>query len=200
MGNWVEADRLLQTALPIAVELGDKLTQSLVMGGIADIYIDRTEYQRAIQTLNQAIEILKESYDVRAELRLLQSLGNAYTASDDYPNALGTYSHLSALAESIGAKAVISATLANQTSIYQHSGNLELALETGEKGLHLAKEINSLSDEAFIHWQLGLVHEARGYKDNATIEMKMAIEIESKIDSLQLEKHREYFNKFILNQ
>jgi hypothetical protein len=57
--------------------------------------------------------------------------------------ALTTLSRVYALAESVGAKAAICDALADRTSVYRHAGNLDLALETGQKGLELAKEINS---------------------------------------------------------
>jgi tetratricopeptide (TPR) repeat protein len=200
MGKLEESDRSLQNALAITVELGDKLTESLVMGGIADLHIDRENYQVAIDILKQAMESLQAAYDVGAELRLLQSLGNAYTACDNYKEALETYSRLYNLAKSIGAKAAMCSALANRMSILRHIGDFEGASEIGEKGLSLAREINSLSDEAFIRWQIGLIYEAHNQKEKAIAEMETTIEIELKIDSLQLEKHQEYLRKLIIKK
>lgn len=198
MGDLDEADRSLKSALSIAINLGDKLTQSLVMGGLADLDIECKEYPIAIQNLNQAIGILKEAYDVETELRLLQSLGNAYSASDDYDRATAIYSRLYTLAESTGAKAAICTALANQASIYRHIGSLDHALETAEKGLDLANEIHSLSDDAFLRWQIGLIYEAYDEKDKAIGEMEIANEIEAQIRSFEFEQHRGYIRNFIL--
>jgi tetratricopeptide (TPR) repeat protein len=200
VGDLESASNSFQSAWTITIELGDKLTQVLVMDGLADVQIDRGEYQAAIQTLQEAFNVLKETRDVGAELRLLQSLGNAYSASDDYQNALDVYSRQFALAESVGAKAGMCSALANQTSIYRHIGNLDYALEMGKKGLELAKIIKSLTDEAIIHWQFGLIYEERLEKKKAIVEMNKAIEFENKIASLEIEKHRKHLQNMILHQ
>jgi hypothetical protein len=75
-------------------------------------------------------------------------------------------------------------------------GNLDKVFELGEAGLDLAKEIQSLPEEAFIRWQIGMGYEACGETEKAKDEMKQAIDIEAQINSLQLEKHQEYFQKF----
>jgi len=197
IGNLEAANQSLQTALPITVEMKDKRTQGLVMGGIADICIDRREFQKAIQILDEALELFKDAIDVGAELRLLHSLGNVYNASDDYQSALMTYSHLYSTAEAVGARSFMCSALVNQTSVYRHLGSLETALEIGEKGLGVATEIGSLSDEAFARWQIGLIHEARDDMGRAIAEMERAIQIEIQIDSLQLERHQKYFEELI---
>jgi tetratricopeptide (TPR) repeat protein len=192
MGDLDAAERSLKAALSISGELGDQSTQSFVMGGLADIQIERGEYPLAIRALQQAIGILQNTYNINVELHLLHSLGNAYSASEDYDHALETYSRLYTLAESVGARAAMCSALTNQISVYRRMGNLARALKIGKKGLALAKEVNSLSDEAFIRWQTGLIYEARAKKDKARVEMELAIEIESKIGSLEIEQHRNH--------
>ena len=156
MGNLEAATDVLRSAQIICHDLNDPLTQALVMGSLADIDIERKDYQTAIQILVQALEMLnKDHHDVQAELRLLHSLGNAYNASEDYQRALEIYSQQYTLAESIGAKVAVCNVLSNQTSIHRTLGNIELALQLGQKGLILSQTIGSLSNEAFIRWQLG---------------------------------------------
>lgn len=198
LGNFEEADRSLHAALQIAIELGDKLTQCLVMGGMADINIDCKEYQIAIRTLQRAFELLKETPDIRAELRLLQSLGNAHTGSDDYQRALETYTRLYVLAESVGSKAGMCSALANQISIHRFLGNFSLALKLAEDGVKISEEINSLSDKAFILWQMGLIYEAQGAKEKALNEFESAIRIEAQISMHDLASHRQYLEQLKL--
>lgn len=193
MGQLDAATDALHTARVICTELNDSLTQALVMGSLSDIDIERKDYQGAIRNLYQALKMLdKVHHDVRAELRLLHSLGNAYNASADYPRALEVYSQQYTLAESIGAKASMCNVLANQTSIHRAVGNLEQALKLGKRGLQLSQTIGSLSNEVFIRWQLGLIYEAQGVKEKALNELETAIQLESQIGGYDLEAHRQY--------
>lgn len=196
LGELDQANTCLEAALLIANELGDPLTQALAMGGLADIDIDQKVFHAAIQTLQNALEILKNiHHDVGTELRLLQSLGNAYNACADYPKALDTYTYQQNLAEAVGAKASICSALANQASIHRQVGNLSLAFEFGEKGLALAEEINSISYEAFIRWQLGLIYELQDEKQKAIGEMEIAIHIEEQIHAFDLANHCEHLKQ-----
>jgi len=199
VGDLDSASSSLKSALEITVELGDRSTQSLVMGGLADVAIDRKEYRNAIRTLNEAIDILQEAYDVESELRLIQSLGNAYSASEDYDNALKTFSRLYTLADATGAKAAMCSALVNQTSIYREKGDLARAMKIGEKGLDLAIEIHSLSNEAFVRWQVGLIYEASGELTKAIGEMETAVKIEARIESVEVEQHQIYFRNITQN-
>lgn len=193
MGRLDAATDALCTAEMICGELNDPLTQALVMGSLADINIERKDYQAAIQTLHQALELLsKTHHDIQAELRLLHSLGNAFNAGADYPKALEVYSRQYSLAESVGAKASMCNVLANQTSVHRALGDLDQALDIGQRGLQLAQAIGSLSNEAFIRWQVGLIYEVQGAKEKALHELKTAVQLESQIGGYELEDHRQY--------
>ncbi len=180
----------------ICSELNDPLTQALVMGSLADINIERKDYLAAIQTLHQALEILNNiHHDVQAELRLLHSLGNAYNASADYPRSLEVYSQQYTLAESVGAIASMCNVLANQTSVHRALGNLQQALELAQRGLQFSQAIGSLSNEAFIRWQLALIYEKCGDKEKAIGEMETAIQIEAQVGGVDLATHSRYLER-----
>lgn len=187
----------LNSAKWITTELGDMVTWSLVMGGLADIAIERNEYAAAIQLLQDALKVLRDIHGIEAELRLIQSLGNAYSASDDLEHAMQTYSQLYDLAQSVGAKAAMCSALANQTSLYRHMGDYPSAIKTGEQALSLARQIQSQSDEAFVRWQFALIDEAKGMFGNAKQEMEIVIEMEEQFGSLDLERHRERLSLLI---
>lgn len=196
-GNLDVASHSLNDALQIATDLGDTITQILVMGGLADIAIDRNEYVGAIQLLQDALSTLQNTHDVEAELRLIQSLGNAYSASDDFEQALQTYSWLYDLAHSIGAKAAMCSALANQTSLNRYMGDFAGAIRVGKQALELARQIQSLSDESFVRWQLALIDEANEEFEKAALEMNAVIEMEEHFGSLDVEKHREHLKNLI---
>lgn len=192
VGDLDEASHSLNSALQITNELKDPTTHSLVMGGLADIAIDRNEYSDAIQMLQEALEIMQDVHDIEAELRLTQSLGNAYFASDDFEHALEIYARLFNMAQSLGARAIMCGSLANQTSLYRHMGDFAGAIRIGTQGVELARQTQSKADEAFIGWQFALISEATGAIDKAESEMKAVIELEEAFGSLEVEKHREY--------
>jgi tetratricopeptide (TPR) repeat protein len=197
IGDFEASKNNLEAALEICIGLNDPLTQALVMGGLADIRIEQNAYDAAVETLKQALQILKSNHpDIGAELRLLQSLGNAYNANNDYPQALNIYSQLYKLAESIGAKASMCSALSNQTSIYRAMGNLDHALDLGVRCLQLSKEVKSMSSEAFIRWQLGLIYQTLGEKKKAIQEMEAAIQIETQISSIDLMTHKNYLEEY----
>jgi tetratricopeptide (TPR) repeat protein len=196
-GDFEASQNSLQAALEICIELNDPLTQALVKGSLADIRIEHKDYDTAVQTLKQALHILRSGHpDVAAELRLLQSLGNAYNAGGYYSDALGTYSQLLDLAESVGAKANMCSALSNQISIYRAIGNLDRALDLGIRCLRLSIDINSLSYEAFIRWQLGLIFKTLGKKKEAIQEMEAAIQIETQISLRDLMTHKNYLSQY----
>ena len=89
--------------------------------------------------------------------------------------------------------------LANQTSIYREKGDLARAKKIGEKGLDLAIEIHSLSNKAFIRWQVGLIYEASGELTKAIDEMEAAVKIEARIESVEVEQHQIYFRNITQN-
>jgi tetratricopeptide (TPR) repeat protein len=96
------------------------------------------------------------------------------------------------LAESVGAKASMCNVLANQTSVHRALGDLDQAVDFGQRGLQLAQAIGSLSNEAFIRWQVGLIYEAQGAKQKALHELETAVKLESQIGTYELAANRQY--------
>lgn len=65
--------------------------------------------------------------------------------------------------------------------------------------MDLAIEIHSLSNEAFIRWQVGLIYEASGELTKAIGEMEAAVKIEARIEFVEVEQHQIYFRNITQN-
>jgi tetratricopeptide (TPR) repeat protein len=73
--------------------------------------------------------------------------------------------------------------------VFRAQGNLEQARIFAGRGLRLAQEIQSQPDEAFLQWQMGLIHETMGEYKEAIELMEQAVLYYEKIHHPEYEKN-----------
>lgn len=190
LGDLALSRSALEQALSLSEALDDPALLALARGGLADVLIDEKDFEQARALLNKALEALQEFPDVHAEMRILGSLGNACLAADDFEAALEYYEQLSRTAAACGDLFHQSFAISNQVSVYRSQGNYEQACSLASEGLELAQKIQSRADEAFLQWQLGLIHEALGEYAEAIHLMEQAVWYDEEVEHPSLESHQ----------
>jgi CHAT domain-containing protein/Tfp pilus assembly protein PilF len=117
----------------------------------------------AAKTEEGARLLLEEKELATAELvRALITRGSRFFNQGNYPQALTLYRLAQSIAEQIGDKAGIAATLDNVGIVHQSQGNYAQALEFHQKSLKMEEELDNKAGIAATLINIGIVHESQG--------------------------------------
>ena len=191
-----EAYASFSEALKIAQKIHSEQLEALAMSGQADVLIERKKYKEAIKVLEKALFLVKSFNEIIVEMRLLESLGNAYSSLENYPKALALYQCEFLKAENSDNKSAMCNSLCNQIGVYRALGDISSALAKANMGLALAKKIEQKGSEAFIYWQLGLIEEIRENYQKAKQYMEKCIAYETKVSHPDSEEHQKYCDAY----
>ncbi len=90
MGRLALAQQVLAEALELATQVGDRYTESLILGGLADVQGDLGNYDEAIRMREDALEMVMSSVGSH-ESDMLNNLGDLYAAAGQPDQALDRY-------------------------------------------------------------------------------------------------------------
>jgi|GEM_PF-1715510 len=186
------AQTLFEEAGLIAKDLQDHVLSALAQNGLADIHIDRKNYQQAKELLRSALTSLEKHPDVHAQMRILVSLGNACMAEDSLEEAETYLDQLYETAKACGDLVNQAIVLGNKVSLYREQGEFSKALICAEQGLELAKSISLKSIEGFILWQVGKTYETQGDMVNAIEYLQNSVRLYGEIGHPESQRNFEY--------
>ncbi|MEH2051656.1 CHAT domain-containing protein [Nostoc sp.] len=109
--------------------------------------LDISEYQAAIQSLQQALTIYQELKDRNSEARTLGSLGNAYLSLGQYSNATKFFQQSLAIFQDFGDLNGEANSLINLGNTYYYLGQYPKAIEFFQQSLAIFRDIIGDSPE-----------------------------------------------------
>jgi tetratricopeptide (TPR) repeat protein len=184
----------LDEALLLSEEIQDHVLFALAQNGLADIYIDRKNFQQAKKLLRSALKSLEKHSDIHAQMRILASLGNACMAEGSLEEAETYLDQLYETSKDCGDLVNQAIVLGNKVSLYREQGKNEQAKECAESGLRLTRSISLKSTEGFILWQLGKLYEGQGEASKAFEYLQDSVNCYEKINHPDYEKNVEYLH------
>ncbi len=157
-GDSAEAGRLLQEALAVWRELGDKRNISLALNNLGTMAFKQGDLARAYEIYQEGLELKRSLGEPRGLAATLNNLGELLQAQGDFEQAQLYYEESLALLQTLGDTHNIAIAMLNLGKLLrqchqfeqatQYLGNsLKLLLEVGDK-FNLAENLESLAEMA----------------------------------------------------
>lgn len=99
LGDLSNASKYFQWALEINEELGDELSQSVVLISISNLHFDLFDYDHALEYAKRCLEIFKKYEDRPRLISVYHTLGNIYLKKEIYNLALINFKRSLVLSE-----------------------------------------------------------------------------------------------------
>jgi CHAT domain-containing protein/Tfp pilus assembly protein PilF/predicted negative regulator of RcsB-dependent stress response len=147
-------------------------------------YFNLGDYDKALDTLQQALSAAREIPDQNLEGIILNSLGGAYTNLARYDEALAQYQAAQGVFQAIGFPEGLEATHINIGELFRRTGRSQEALREYQAARALAAEIPDLEGEATILGNIGSVYVDLGQYEEAIRDSEATLEIWQRLGSL----------------
>ena len=157
----------LEEALKLYRQAGDNRGQALSLLGLAKIYSDLGEKQKALEYYSQSLPLFRAVGDRRGEAITLSSIGSVYSELGEKQKALEYLGQSLPLSRAVGDRTLEAITLNNIGAVYSHLGEKQKALEYYSQSLPLRRAIGDRGGEATALNNIGLVYSDLGEKQKA---------------------------------
>jgi len=162
MGEARPAIAILEEALLIAREIGDRRGEGNALGNLGNAYAALGDARKAIEYYEQYLAIAREIGDRRGEGNALGNLGSAHAALGDARKAIEYYEQQKAIVREIGDRQGECAALGNLGDEWRKLGETEKARDCVEQGLQLALLAGDPLRIVQVAWLLGWVYADTG--------------------------------------
>ena len=122
-------------------------TISNIYNELGEAYYSLGGYDKAINYLQQSLEISRELGDRHGEGKSLNSLGNAYHSLGEYQRAIDYYQQSLAISRELGDRNGEAKSLNNLGSAYRYLGEYQRAIEYYQQSLAISQEIGDRHGE-----------------------------------------------------
>jgi len=150
-----------EKALWVQKKIGDN-TSAITITNIGNIYLDRNEDDKALQSYKDAEKIFMEHENRRGLAELYNNFGNYYRKKNNYPEAESSYLKALAIFEETGEKYGASASLGFLGDIHALQGKNTTAIGYLTKSSALADEIGVLEQVKESEKSLSELYEKTG--------------------------------------
>ncbi|MEH2352734.1 tetratricopeptide repeat protein, partial [Nostoc sp.] len=117
------------------------------LNNLGNVYNYQGQYERAIEFLQQSLEIAKKIDDRNIESSSLMNLGIAYDSQGQYQRAIDFYQQSLEIAREIGDRNSEGKSLANLGNAYNSQGQYQQAIDFYQQSLEIAREIGDRNSE-----------------------------------------------------
>ena len=142
----------------LAKDLKKAPPDDAILGNLGLIYYYLREYDDAVITYEQALNMAREQRDKRAEYTILGNLGLAYRALGECEKAIVYYEQAVDIARSLKDRKSEGTNLGNLGLTFRDFGQMEKAEEMLEWALTIAREIGDISNESNWLGNLGNIY------------------------------------------
>ncbi|MBD1828440.1 CHAT domain-containing protein [Microcoleus sp. FACHB-61] len=157
----------LEEALKLYRQAGDNRGQALSLLGLAKIYSDLGEKQKALEYYSQSLPLFRAVGDRRGEAITLSSIGSVYSELGEKQKALEYLAQSLPLSRAVGDRTLEAITLNNIGLVYSQLGEKQKALEYLSQSLPLRRAVGDRGGEATALNNIGLVYSDLGEKQKA---------------------------------
>jgi CHAT domain-containing protein/uncharacterized protein HemY len=143
---------------------------------------NHSQYQEALQSWQQALDIYQEIGDPNGEATSLNNLGNAYSSLGQYLKAIEYYEQSLAIFQAIDNPKGKAYSLMGLGNAYNRLGQYPKAIEFYEQSLAIARKIDDRNGEAYSLNNLGEAYSRLGQYLKAIKYYEQSLAIARKID------------------
>lgn len=156
-------------------------SKSFAAANLGVIYNERGENSKAMNYLNESLELKTALKDEKAVARVLNNIGSIYHEQGVYSKAIEYYSKALAIHEKLGNKKEMAGALNNIGLIHRDQGNYGTALSYYRRSLLLKLEIGDSVAIAVAYTNLGTLYNEMKSYDTARIETMKCLDISQKM-------------------
>jgi adenylate cyclase len=166
-------------------QLGTKRAQARAEGlrGVAQYH--SSEFTKAQQHWNTALELYREIGDVGGMASVTSNIGNIYTSTGQYPLALEQYEKALALNKEVADEKREATTIGNMGNVYAMTGDLEAALTYYEKARALHLKLDMAAHLAVVSSNIGYLHHLRGEYEEALKYSEQAVALHEQTGNVE---------------
>jgi len=173
-------------ALDLSVQKKDKLNQAIALRKMAVWYIDKEEYDKALELLFKSLEINRARQNISRHRYNLASdyfdIGLVFANKDDYEAAREFYRKSKAIFDKFNAKNELADYYFNIGELYLLEKQYSPALENYLKGLRVDEAQQNLPNLASDYNMLGELYLEMGKSEEAGKYFHQALELAKKIN------------------
>ncbi|MDI1463320.1 tetratricopeptide repeat protein [Catellatospora sp. KI3] len=174
-GHWTQRIQLCRLGLAAARAAGDPVAEGLMGSGLGVAYLTTRNFDDALTTLTQALEVLQTQGDKRGEAHVRNNIAVTLASARRFPEAVDAYGQALALHLAEGNRLGVALTLSNLGDAYVRMGRADLALDHLSRALAASREIGNARLEAAALGGLGQAHRDLGEWDLATARFHDAL-------------------------
>lgn len=146
---------------------GDATTAAKALKALADLYLQISDYKKALDTYEQALAKSSAEKDASLRAAVLNGLAAAYRSLSEKPKALEFYQQALALATSVGDERGQAEALNGIGWVHDDMGQRTEGLEFYNKALAIAEKLGDADEEAPILNRIGITKDIAGENDAA---------------------------------
>jgi len=188
LGDAGKALDILNDALRQARETKDQENIGITLNNIGVIQIDKQQYQEAMATYQEVLEINAGMNDSIGISYSYNNLGLAMERMEKYSEALSYYQQANNISRRIGFSIIITSSSANIAKIYSQLNKPDSALYFVKMGIDEAERSN---DQRYLlknYETLSLIYEKMGKSDQALMAFKDFVQVKDSIFNLEKSK------------
>jgi CHAT domain-containing protein len=122
LGQHKKAFPMLETALALAVQSGDRPRTAVLKAGLGNAYLTAGRTEAAAQYLNEALGLADEQKNAGLSAAVLNNLGNLRTMQKKYADAIDAYTKSGMLAKTSGDVALAARAMINAATAAMKDG------------------------------------------------------------------------------
>ncbi|MCK4823476.1 tetratricopeptide repeat protein, partial [bacterium] len=115
---------------------------SYAVGNMGIIYIDKGDFDKAMECYEKELKIAKELGDKIGISQAVGNMGIVYALKGDYDKAMDCFEQQLKIAEELGDKKGISRTVGNMGNLYAEKGDYDKAMKCYEKALQIGRKLD----------------------------------------------------------
>lgn len=184
MGDYDAAIAAFQQSLKLADSGdGDKLKLAVVLTNIANAYRSAGNYAKALQHVNQSLELSRALGDKGRQAIAQNTLAGIYLAQGENDLAEIHFRQSLALHEQSGEKSGLADTLSNVGAVLSKKGNYDEALKLYQRSLELRATQRDKAGQATVLANIGDVYRRRRLHDQAMEFYRQSLVLHEKLGS-----------------
>lgn len=173
--------RLLQAALPIRREMGDRAGEAAILNNMAEVYRFTGQPLEALNLYREALSLLQEAGNRAGEASVLNNIAGVYRVTGKPQEALNLYQAALLLMREGGDRAGEAWTLIGMAVVYQTIGQPMKALSLYQEILPLMREVDNRAGEATALSNMAILYRILGRPIEALHIYQEALQIHREV-------------------
>jgi CHAT domain-containing protein/Tfp pilus assembly protein PilF len=172
LGNFPEAQKLLNRALQLHIDLGDQNGQGFDLTEIAIAYQRQGEYDESLKWSRKALDIHEQTKNSDGIARTLNNFGNIHFRKSEFEKAIEFHQRAIDIATKGENQEILGYTMSNLGQVYHSQGDYTRAAECYEKSKKVGEERGDLFMQSAALHNLSLIYWNQGDLKRALVELQ----------------------------